>query len=214
MRTIPREVCLSQKVNFSLNHTQKCVLVGTLLGDGCIQLHGKNARLHIKHSLHQLPLVSYKHSIFSDITSMNVRTFSQKVGKKDYKFAEFVTRTHSEFTDYYRLFYPSFKKIIPSNIQTLLTDPLSLAVWIMDDGAAEYAGLSIQTHSFTVSDIDLLREVILGTFKLKTLRRKNRGSWIIYFPKESLDSLRKLISDHTLLEFMYKLEPYSLRQTP
>ncbi|OGM32501.1 hypothetical protein A2803_03480 [Candidatus Woesebacteria bacterium RIFCSPHIGHO2_01_FULL_44_21] len=207
MRTIPREVCLSE--------TQKAVLVGTLLGDGAIKLHGKNARLHIKHSRNQLPLVLYKYFVFANFISMDVNVFEQRVGKKDYKFAEFVTHTHPEFTAYYDLFYPSFKKIVPANINVLLSNPLSFAVWIMDDGSAEYAGLSIQTHSFTAKDVQRLQEAILTNFEIETLTHKNKGRDIIYFPKQSLSKLRKQVFKFILPEFKYKFLPYSARiQTP
>lgn len=215
MRTTPREVCFKLKENFKLNQAQKSVLVGTLLGDGGIRYRGKDARLHIKHSARQLPLVEYKRSIFSDITTMSVSVFTQKVGRVDYNFAEFVTLTHPEFTAFYRLFYPNSKKTVPNNIRALLSDPLSLAVWIMDDGSAEYAGLSIQTHSFTKTEVDLLRDAVLFNFNIKTLSRINKNRWVIYFPKASLPGLKKLIGKYMLKEFSYKLVPYSQKkQTP
>lgn len=212
MRATPREVCFKLKENFKLNQTQISVLVGTLLGDGGVRFRGRDARLHIKHSARQLPLVEYKRSVFANITTMSVSVFTQKVGKIDYNFAEFVTLTHPEFTAFYRLFYPTSRKIVPNNIQALLKDPLSLAVWVMDDGAADYAGLSIQTHSFTEAEVDLLRNAIWFNFNLQTLSRMNKGKWIIYFPKASLPRLKSLISKHILKEFIYKLVPYSIRE--
>lgn len=213
MRTIPREVCLNLKTRFKLNSNQKAVLIGTLLGDGGIRQKGRFARLHIKHSLKQLPLVAYKRNIFSNITTMEINVFKQKVGNTDYDFAEFVTLTHPLFLEYYRLFYPTKKKIVPKNIDQLLTNPLSLAIWIMDDGSAEYAGISIQTHSFTKYEVDLLRKILKKNFDIETRRRLNKGKWIIYFPKASLSSLRNLIDKYLLEEFKYKLIPYSERLT-
>ncbi len=211
MRTTPREVCIKLKASFNLSSTQRKVLIGTLLGDGGIRLKGKYARLHIKHSEHQLPLVEYKRRIFSNITGMDIRVFRQKVSKTDYSFAEFVTLTHPIFLEYYRLFYPNYKKEVPKEIKNLLKDPLSLAIWIMDDGSAEYAGLSIQTHSFSKSEVDLLRETIELNFEIKTTKRLNKGKWIIYFPKASLPILINKIDKFMLKEFKYKLLPYSVR---
>src|SRR5579859_4562998 len=104
MRTIPREDCIDLKLAFKLNSIQKAVLIGTLLGDGGIRQKGKFARLHIKHSLKQLPLVEYKRNIFSNITTMEINVFKQKVGNIDYNFAEFVTLTHPLFLECYKLF--------------------------------------------------------------------------------------------------------------
>ena len=213
MGTIPREVCLNLKKRFRLNSIQKAVLIGTLLGDGGIRPKGRFARLHIKHSLKQLPLVLYKRNIFSTITTMEINVFKQKVGKVEYNSAEFVTLTHPLFLKYYKLFYPTKKKIVPENMDQLLVNPLSLAVWIMDDGAADYAGVSLQTHSFTKIEVNLLRKALKKNFNIETNKRLNKEKWIIYFPKASLPDLRNLIDKHLLKEFKYKLIPYSERLT-
>lgn len=205
MRTIPREV--------GLNSNQIEVLVGTLLGDGNLSLHGKNARLHIKHSLKQLSLVNYKRQVFDCITTMKVRTFSQKVKEKEYSFCEFVTNTNKNLTNFYDLFYPNFKKVVPKNLEQFLS-PVSLSVWIMDDGAAEYSGLSLQTHSFEKSEVDYLRDLLLSRFQLETSSRKNKNKWIIFFPKSAMARLINIVEQHMLFDFRYKLIPYNLRTNP
>src|SRR3989338_3553721 len=159
MRTIPREVNYD-KASFVLSEEQKSVLVGTLLGDGGIRFRGNNCRLHVKHALKQLSLVNFKRKIFENITSMDVSVFNQKVGEKEYSFAEFVTLTHPEFTTYYRMFYQSSKKIIPADIHKMLVSPLSFAVWFMDDGSADYAGATLQTHCFSKIEVEKLINVI------------------------------------------------------
>ena len=214
MRATPREVCSFKKESFKLSKIQKAVLVGTLLGDGGLRFRGKNCRLHIKHAKRQLPLVIYKRKIFSSITSMQTRLFNQFVGEKEYSFAEFVTLTHPVFTEYYSLFYRKAKKIVPINIGQLLTNPLSLAVWIMDDGSAEYAGLSIQTHSFNREEVERLIEVIRLNFRIETTKRLNKRKWIIYFPKSSLPKLNLVLKGLILPEFRYKLIPYSIKHKP
>ena len=211
MRTIPREVCEDIKSSFKLSSIQQDVLVGTLLGDGGIRLKGRFARLHIKHSANQLSLVEYKRLIFQNISTMKVRVFKQKVGRKDYDFAEFVTLTHPEFLKFYNLFYPNQKKEVPKNIKQFLRSPISLAVWLMDDGSAEYAGVSLQTHSFSQKEVDVLRKVIESNFRIKTGKRLNKGKWVIYFPKASLSRLKRVVEKLILPDFRYKLIPYSIK---
>lgn len=212
MRTTPREVCFDLiKKSFKLSKIQRSVLIGTLLGDGALKYRGNNCRLHIKHSFNQLSFVKYKRQVFDNISSMNVRVFKQTVGKSDYSFAEFVTLTHPVFTRYYQMFYPSSKKIVPKNIDQLLTTPLSLAVWFMDDGAAENAGATLQTHSFTIKEVIRLMSLIKCNFGIKTTKKLNKNKWIIYFPKASMPKLKDIISTYMLEEFRYKLAPYSTR---
>lgn len=213
MRAIPREVNKSiDKASFTLSENQKSILVGTLLGDAGIRYRGFNCRLHIKHALKQLSLVNFKWKSFRNITSMNVRVFTQQVGERDYNFAEFVTQTHPEFTKYYNLFYKSSKKIVPKEIQQLLVDPLSLAVWFMDDGTAEYAGASLQTHSFSKVDVLRLVKVIKINYKIDANIHMNKGRWVIYFPKASMSRLSSLVDHDILQDFRYKLLPYSLKK--
>lgn len=207
MRRTPREVFLCKKDKFVLNDEQKSVLIGTILGDGNLRYRGNDCRLHIKHSLKQLSLVRYKRRIFDPITSMKVRIFSQRVGKQDYSFAEFVTLTHPVFSFYYHLFYQNGKKIVTKEIVDFL-DPLMLAVWIMDDGSAEYAGLSIQTHSFSEVEVGLLAEALENKFNIRVMVRKNKGKYVLYFPFASMFLLVNKIGKYILPDFRYKLIPY------
>lgn len=207
MRKIPREVFLYKKSNFELTEEQRSVLIGTVLGDGGLRYRGNNCRLHIKHSLKQLSLVNYKWRIFEPIISMKVRCFGQKVGVKNYSFAEFVTLTHPIFTHYYQLFYKNNKKVVTDEVANSI-DPLALAVWIMDDGSAEYAGLSIQTHSFSKAEVSLLIDAIKKNIGIQASKRINKGKYIIYFPFRTLSELKRKLGKYILPEFEYKFIPY------
>jgi len=155
--------------------------------------------------------VQFKHKVFSNLVSMSVREFIQAVKSKNYSFAEFVSRTDPDFTIFYNIFYRDGKKIVPENIAKLVVDPLSLAVWFMDDGSAEYAGASFQTHCFTKKEVQLLQHCFEQNFQIVTTMRKNKGKWILYIPKRSLVRFRELVTPFMLNRFMYKLVPYSIR---
>lgn len=81
----------------------------------------------------------------------------------------------------------------------------------MDDGSAEYAGASLQTHSFTEKEVNRLVEVIKRNYEIDAGKRLNKGKWVIYFPKASMPKLRKAIWHYMLKDFRYKLCPYSER---
>lgn len=217
MRAIPREVRKFDRIkhSFSLSEKQKFVLLGTLLGDGSLKHRGNFYRLHVKHALNQISLVSYKRKIFSNITNMPTRVFSQKVKNKSYNFCEFVTLTHPEFSKYRKIFYRGGKKIVPKILTKEFTSPLSLAVWFMDDGSAEYAGVAFNTQCFTIRDVNFLRKVLKDNFGLETTKRRNKNGWIIYIQKKNLIKFEKLVWKYILPEFRYKFRPYSTRlRTP
>lgn len=213
MRTIPREVQDFARIkdSFKLSEKQKSVLLGTLLGDGSLKLRGNYYRLHIKHSYKQISLVRYKREIFSNITNMPIRIFFQTVKDKNYKFCEFVTLTHPEFSKYRKLFYKDKKKVISQKLKQLLKSPLSLAMWFMDDGCAEYAGVSFNTQCFSLKEVRFLSQILKENFGLDSTIRKNKNGWIIYIPKNNLNKFTNIVKKYLLPGFLYKLEPYSTR---
>jgi hypothetical protein len=68
----------------------------------------------------------------------------------------FATLTFPCFNEFYDLFYLNGVKVVPSNIDELLT-PLGLAYWIMCDGSFTGSGVRLNTQSFTLSELELLQ---------------------------------------------------------
>jgi recombination protein RecA len=195
-----------------LSAQQQSVLVGTLLGDGCLAKHGRFHRLHVKHKAAHIALVEYKHAVFADYVTMPLHRFDQQLGDKRHPCAQFATRTSPVFSDWHRRFYREGRKHVPRDIEMLLT-PLAIAVWFMDDGAADYAGVTFQTHSFVSAEVDRLVEVLSGRFHLAANPRRNKGGSIIYVTARSLPRLRELVGPYLLQEFAYKLVPRRERVT-
>lgn len=192
------------KAKFNLSDKQKFVLVGTLLGDGSLAKRGKHYRLFIKHSANQHKLIEWKYNIFKNIVLMPLNYFIQEISGKDYRFIQFVTLTHSVFDEYRKIFYRGNRKIIPPNIDKIFYHPLSLAVLLMDDGANDTFGVTLQTHSFRKNEVVLLSKSIKKKFKITTSLRRNKGKWIIYFPKKEVEMLYKTIDRYLLPSSKYK----------
>jgi hypothetical protein len=189
-----------------LSAVQQSVLVGTLLGDGCLAKHGRFHRLHVKHKAAHIALVEYKHVVFSGFVTMQLHRFDQHLGGKRHPCAQFATRTSPLFSEWYARFYRDGRKHVPVDIERLLT-PLAVAVWLMDDGAADYAGVTFQTHNFVSEDIARLTEALSGKFHLAVNTRPNKRGLVIYVAARSLPRLRELIGRHVLPDFTYKLVP-------
>lgn len=116
----------------------------------------------------------------------------------------------SSLSRWHAHFYKSGRKIVPPNISSPLS-PLAVAVWFMDDGAADYAGVTFQTHNFRRAEVDLLAEALEDQFQLATNVRGNRGCWIVYVKAVSLPLMREILEPHLLPDFKYKLVPRRLR---
>lgn len=184
---------------------QHATLTGTLLGDGCLAQHGHYHRLHIKHKDAHRALALFKYEVFRDFISMPPHGFDQRLGEGRYPCVQFATRTHSLFSDWHARFYRERRKIVPVDIADDLS-PLALAVWLMDDGAADRTGVTFQTHSFERAESERLCEALEEKLGIQASLRRNKGSWIIYVGIGSLERLRTVVQPWILPEFHYKLQ--------
>ena len=205
-RMTPREVQRPTGSARELTEFQQAVLVGTLLGDGSIAKHGHHHRLFVKHKAAHRSLVEWKREVFADFTSMQLHEFEQQLNGRGYPCVQFVTRTDPVFTVWRQRFYRDRRKIVPPDIEHLVT-PASVAVWLMDDGTAERAGVSFQTHSFEHDEAERLATLLRAKFGLKTSLMKNHGASIVYVHGSSLEALTALVAPYVLPQFTYKLIP-------
>ena len=96
--------------------------------------------------------------------------------------------------------------MVPEEIATWLS-PLAVAIWFMDDGAADYAGVTLQTHDFEPEEVDHLATVLRENFGLAVNSRGNKGGRILYVKAASLPRLKAIVGPYLLAEFRYKLIP-------
>lgn len=192
-----------KKDTFVLDKITRSFVIGMILGDANINKHGSHHRLLIKHGASQLGYLQWKRKLLDPITSMPLDIFRQKVVNKFYGFGQFVTLTHETFDDLHTVFYKNRTKVIPADIKGFL-DVRSLASWIMDDGAKDNVGMTIQTHSFSASEVDCLITALRDKFHLCTNKRKNKGHHIIYIPKDQMVRLWNYVGEFILPEFRYK----------
>jgi LAGLIDADG DNA endonuclease family len=199
----PREV---QNNTSELSEFQQAVLVGTLLGDGSIAKHGHHHRLFIKHKAAHSALAAWKREIFNDFTSMPLHRFDQRLGDRLYPCVQFVTRTSPIFSEWRQRFYREGRKIVPDDIAMLLA-PVAVAAWFMDDGTADRAGVSFQTHSFSHAEVERLAAVLRDLYRLETSLNRNKGAHVVYVHGASVPALAALIAPTMLPELGYKLVP-------
>ncbi len=186
--------------SLTLSPLQKAVLIGTLLGDGCLMpARAGNARLQVTHCEAQKELVFWKYDIFKDWT------LQPPFPRPETQSWRFRTISHPELAEFRRLFYPGNTKIVPDSITSLLTEPLSLAVWFMDDGGGWKNSATFSTHCFLREDIVRLQECLKVNFELESAIHWDGKGHRLYVPKMSIERLKGLIREHVLPCLMYKL---------
>jgi len=110
------------------------------------------------------------------------------------------------FNYLWNLFYIDKVKTVPLNIGELLTE-VGLAFWIMDDGGLNSNGtLNLHTDSYTLSEVNLLIDVLNHNFNISSRKSLKRpGQWIIVIPKKEVPKVATFTLRHLHLSMYYKL---------
>ena len=208
---------------FNIKSPLNEILVGILLGDGHVQkrsLNGNSRFMYGQSSLRIHHLNYFKHVLnlfkpyLSETFKLKEKTFKDNRTNNTYKSVNFATLSLPCFNQYKSLFYKNNKKIVPINIQELLT-PIGLAYWIMDDGSIQNKGLHLNTYAFNSEDVLKLKstlENMFGNNSLKCSIHKHKKGDRIYIFGESMDIFRNNISVHMHEDMLYKLNS-NLRTT-
>ena len=205
----PKRLKKKEKENFSLTDELIEILVGLLLGDiyGRYR-YGKTSFIFKQGLIHQ-DYIHHLYELFNNYCPSKPKIvkglIDTRTGKK-YSYIYFGTYTLPCFNELYNLFYLNGKKIIPSNIGSLLTS-VSLAYWIVDDGSWNKIGryVSLSTDSFKLEEVEFLIEVLNSKFKLNCYKCKNGNGYKIIIPSYSIAILQNLISEHIPSMMRYKI---------
>jgi hypothetical protein len=189
------------KQELVLSEFQKQVLTGYLLGDGHIETwrNSQVARLKVEQGLAQKEFVNWLFEVFGEF----VKTPPKLKPKSVY----FNTLSSYQFYVFHRMFYLNGKKIIPNDLDLLLT-PISLAIWFMGDGSVksrETNGRIINTHTFTEVEINKTCLLLKEKFALQVSIRRQKDGLQIYISAKSAITFNDLIAKHVLPSFYYKL---------
>ena len=214
MKVIPREAgrttysteMRALKKSLVLSEYQKAIVIGTILGDGCLcdNWSKTNYRLKMSHSIKQQEYVLWKYSVLKNwiLTEPKIHEKTKSITIR--------TISHPELTDLHAIFYQDKKKIIPQNIEDLLS-PIALAVWFMDDGNAvrhksgDIYAYNLNTQSFDRPEHQILIKVLRDKFDLHPNINKNNGSLRLYIGVKDKINFANLIKDYIVPSMQYKI---------
>lgn len=137
---------------------------------------------------------------------MKVRAY-HKINKCFYDSYRAYSFSHEAMQYYRDIFYLDNKKIIFRNIDELLKSPLSLAVWLMDDGYKRNNcnAFRLGTDSFSLEEQKLLQKVLLKNFSIETKIHKKGNYWNIYIPERESKKFVAMVKRYIIPEFTYKI---------
>ena len=203
IKTSNPELC---QISYAPNDDQYQIILGSFLGDGCIQKIGKNKhRLSITHGIKQEEYCRWKVSMFgSNVSLIKENGYSKKPA------ISFRTKTfciEKEFVNK--------KQSCPQWVLDDL-DARGLAIWFMDDGATnKKIGAVIHTCSFDEdSQIRMVAKLqSMGIdCEYRFYKRKNKlkeGYYSIFMNKKGYNKLCELISPYIHDNIAYKINKES-----
>ena len=203
---------------------QRAIILGSVLGDGGIYpqskytksdwMKQKKAHFYFKQSL------QYADYVFWFYNQMKNLCPSKPKQRKDNRQWYFYTSSFEELMTLRKKFYNNDgKKVIPYDIGSLLTDPLSLAVWYMDDGSLDFRvkshyNYALSSNCFSLAENETLAGVLYQNFGI-TASVQNplcRGVRYpeLYIGVAGRDKFIKTIKSYLLPCFKKKIPPFEL----
>ena len=216
----------------SFSDTQKSVVLGSILGDGGLQLqrHSKNAKLHIKHCTKQKGYLKWKKTLL-DPFSRPIYQSSKPgpvsiCGVDSYSTGSFVAYTicHPDITDFFKRYYIDGKKRVNAEIVDSL-DLLALSIWAADDGNfysnkrwKNVLGGKMCTNSFVYDEQVLLKKALSRFFtgRIHIMPYgKNKDQYVLKLTGSKavgafLSTIREVLPEC----IHYKLDPQRLYAKP
>lgn len=214
MMVIPREAgritysaSIRKMKRVLLDEYQKAVIVGTILGDAYLEANWSktNYRIGIRHSVDQKEYVQWLYEILKPLVLTPPQYYEPT------RSTWFRTVSHPELSEWQKIFYREGKKVIPETIAQYLSNPVTIAVWFMDDGnvvkkngkTSEY---HLNTQSFSENENRLLVEAMEEMYGIRcTLERNHKYYRLAIYQKESRDKFATLIRKYLLPSMVYKI---------
>lgn len=185
----------------SLTPTQHAVLVGSLLGDGTLrrQEGKRNALLEVNHAFEFRTYVDWKWQHFQEYVLTPPKPRKGNGQRVAYRFT---TRSLPVFTRYCEWFYETGTKRVPSDVEL---EPLSLAVWFMDDGSKSRSAWYLNTQQFSLREQELLRTLLKETFGVESAVNRDKQYFRLRVSTESTRLMTEIVRPYLLPGFRYKL---------
>lgn len=188
------------------------VIIGSLLGDGCIVRKNNNCAFTFNHSLVQSDYALYKANLLQKEKIYVRQELLHKSYKQAYIRGRLIkdngqARATTEINVAFNKFRDEWyipKKEVPDSISKL--GPLGLAIWYMDDGTNHYpTGAYFSTNGFNHESQLKLVNVLKENFDITAHIHKNKDKEILYIVQKDKLKLFDIIRPYVIGSMKYKL---------
>lgn len=212
-----------------MNKKDRSLLLGMLIGDGCLKLKRhikKDGQLTtyyeyvISHSVKQRDYLEHKLNVFHSIMGgKKPRVHQEEHRLKGYDAIHYTcrfSRCHKSFKLLHKYLYSNNNsKLITPRVLSYL-DAQAIAIWYMDDGCLSKSKnkdgkvISVQSRLYTYfSEVEADTVIkyfndVWSIYPTKSFYKKN-SRWNIRFPVEESYKLEKVIAPYVIPSMYYKL---------
>ena len=207
-----KAVEVNTMVNNEISPETEQMLIGSLLGDGGLQLQKNciNAYFREDHSTKQKEYLKWKKKYLKkfDPKFSETSTFDKRTNKY-YHHAILWTAVNPILTNYYKLLYNGGKKKIGKNILNKV-GPMALAIWYCDDGSFGYINQNGKIATYlSYEDNKLISDFLKKKFDINCTVNRDGKRYHLYFSVKEIEKFLNLIKDHMPKCMNYKLGPFS-----
>lgn len=200
------------KQDYTPSEEEKQIILGSLLGDGCISPNKYNTQHYFVfgHSEAQKEYCIWKTIKLQKLMyywqSFNKVKETDKRNNKVYYAYRSLSKELNIFTYYFNRWYSkennrNIKHVCREDLFQL--DALGLAIWFQDDGFRDKSsGYCISTQCFSSEDLSLFKEYFLEKWKIEINIRKDKT---IYIPTKYKNLFTKIIKPYICDCCKYKL---------
>jgi hypothetical protein len=190
---------------YSVTEVEQNIIVGSLLGDGSLALYGrsKNAYYREHGCTEQIPYRLWKCKKLNNL-DFNLNT--------NCKYAKLSSHSNMFFTELYNKFYINGIKTITTDNINLLTHPVGLACFYMDDGTLVidstkrknnsvyiFPRISLYTLSFSKIENIIIKNHLEDTFNIKTKFK---------YRKDGKKTIIEINKKEEIIKFINIIKPY------
>ncbi len=190
-----------------MNKEQRGIIIGMILGDGCIQ----NNRLNLCHSIDQIEYLRYKANILESILGGSKNSIRETTSNNGYLCCRY-GKSNTYIGILRKWIYKNDKKTISRRILDMLSLH-GLAIWYMDDGCLSPKYRNGKIHAFdltlnTYLDIDenkIIINYIKDTYGIEFKLSKGKGKYRLRIGTIEARKFIALIEPYIIPSMQYKI---------
>lgn len=190
---------------YNLSEIEENIIIGSLLGDGSLSLYKRSKNAYYREHVceKQLPYRKWKYN------NLNVLDFKINT---NCKYAKLSSHSNIYFTYLYNKFYINKIKTITEDNIKLLTHPIGLACFYMDDGTLVidstkrnnnsiylFPRISFYTLSFSEEENIIIKKHLENIFGVKTK---------IKYRKDGKKTILEINKKNDIIKFIDIVKPY------